>query len=134
MSDISEWDEVTIKTPGWLATPDQIADFLRAVFPEDAILAYQRRVTEAGLREAVGEIRETFENVKKVGGTPGDAATVNNFDPDHKEFGGFFPSSLVCPHHETGTTVAYGMTPAMAPCPGIPRCKGGAEIRATIRR
>lgn len=133
MADMSEWPEITIKSPGWNAAPDQIADFLRAVFPEDAILRYQRRIVEAGLRESVEDLRKIFANIEKIGGKPGDQATVNHFDPDHEEFGGYFPSKLLCAHHETGTEVPRSMTPAMAPCPGYPDCRAGIEIRETRR-
>lgn len=133
MTDMTEWPEITIKSPGWNAAPDQIADFLRAVFPEDAILKYQRRIVETGMREAVAETRQVFENIKKIGGKPGDMTTVNYFDPDHEDFGGYYPSKLVCPHHETGTDVPRSMTPAMAPCPGYPSCKAGLQIRDTRR-
>lgn len=143
MTDINEWDEITIRTPGWKATPDQIADFLRAVFPEDAILNYQRRIVEGGMREQVAETREALDKkyveiAKQHGRVPKDMLQLTEgllelMDPDSPEWGGFFPSRLLCPHHETGTDVPRSMAPAMTPCPGYPSCQAGLQIRQASR-
>jgi hypothetical protein len=140
MKDVNEWDEITIRTPGWKAKPDQVADFLRAVFPEDVILPYQQRVAEAGMREAVRGLRDAFRHaVKQRGDVPQDVillseTVLNMLDPDHKDFDGYYPSRLVCPHHDTGRKPPHrAMKPVMEPCPGYPQCKAGMEIRETRR-
>lgn len=139
-TDLSTWDEITIRTPGFRATPGQVADFLRAVFPEDVILPHQQRVAEAGMREAVSTLRRTFElAVEKRGGIPEDMVMLvdgllNMLDPDHAEYDGFFPSRLVCVHHDVPVRPPYRqMEPPMQPCPGYPRCRAGIGIRETRR-
>jgi hypothetical protein len=139
VSDVESWDEITIRTPGWRAKPDQVADFLRAVFPEDVILPYQQRVAEAGMRETVGELRAAFEGYVQANQVPKDMemlfhGVLNMIDPDSKEFDGYFPSKLVCPHHggpETRTHSA--IPPLMKPCPGYPHCRAGMDIRESSR-
>lgn len=138
--DVGTWDEITIKTPGMRANPAEINDFLRAVFPEDAVLPYQQRVAEAGIREAVKELRHAAdravtqrddvpEHVKQL-----ITGLLDMLDPDSKEYEGLFPSRLVCPHHEPRTAPAYRqMEPVLSPCQGYPYCKGGIEIRGTRR-
>lgn len=140
IEDLSQWDEVTVRTPGWRATPEQIADFLRAMFPEDAILKFQQRIAEGALRGAIGEFRAVAERKFDPASLHGEVALgvtetiLSHFDPDHKEWGGFFPPKLLCPHHDTATQPAfYGMTPVMSECPGIPRCRAGSGIRETRR-
>lgn len=139
-TDLSTWDEITIRTPGWRAKPAQVADFLRAVFPEDVVLPYQQRVAEAGMREAVKSLRRAFEQaVEKRGGIPKDMTMLiegllGMLDPDSEEYEGFFPSQLVCPHHDIPVRPPYRqMEPPMQPCPGHPRCRAGAGIRETRR-
>lgn len=137
-SDPKDWDKITIATPGWMAPADQIADFLRAVFPEDAILAYQRRIAEGALRGAVKEFRGVAERKLDTDSIQGEIAMavtetiLSHFDPDHPEWGGFFPPTLLCPHHDTsGQAVCHGSTPAMGPCPGYGLCRAGMDIRET---
>ncbi|AXH66424.1 hypothetical protein SEA_SATIS_275 [Streptomyces phage Satis] len=139
-TDLGTWDEITIRTPGWKARPEQVADFLRAVFPEDVVYRHQRRVAEAGLREAASELRQVFAKAaEKRGGVPKDVTMLvdgllNMLDPDHKEFGGYFPSGLVCPHHDVPVRPPYrNMEPAFQSCPGVPRCRAGSGIRETRR-
>jgi hypothetical protein len=138
--DPNAWGEMTIRTPGWKARPEQVADFLRAAFPEDVILAYQQRVAEAGLREAVTGMRTAFSKAaERQGGVPKDVTVLvsgllNMFDPDHEEFDGYVPSQLVCPHHDAPVRPPYRrMEPPMRPCPGYPHCRAGVEIRETGR-
>lgn len=136
MKDKGEWSEITVRTPGWKATPDEIADFLRGVFPEDGIHRYQQRIAEAGMREAVSSLRTAFqEAVQRRGGVPKDIQvlfqmTMAMLDPEHENFDGFFPSKLVCPHHDPERAPAYHqMRPVMSPCPGVPRCNPGSGVR-----
>lgn len=140
MSDVKNWDEITIRTPGWKARPEQVADFLRAVFPEDVILPYQQRVAEAGLREAVEDMRRAFALAsERNGGYPKDVTMLvegllNMLDPDHEKFDGYFPSKMVCPHHGQPESPGWNpVRPVMRPCPGYPYCRAGAEIRQTQR-
>lgn len=136
--DKSEWSEITVKTPGWKATPDEIADFLRGVFPEDGIHRYQQRIAEAGMREAISDIRAAMD--RKLGGkNPNSTERIvrlvleeflSMLDPDDREFEGFFPSKLVCPHHDPAKEPAYHqMYPVMSPCLGVPRCNPGSGVR-----
>jgi hypothetical protein len=140
MEDLSKWDEITIRTPGWRARPEQVADFLRAVFPEHVVLAFQQRVAEGAMRGAVKEFRDMASRKFDTATVPGEVAAkitetiLSHFDPDHPEWGGKFPAKLLCPHHDTATQPAfYGMTPVMSECPGYPRCRAGMGIRETRR-
>jgi hypothetical protein len=138
--DVSKWSEITIKAPGWKAQPDQIADLLRAMFPEDALVDYQRRVVEGALDGAVAEFRQLMEKKFSTDSAQDVAArsiiesVLSYFDPNHSDWGGYFPPRLLCPHHGIGGKVPYGRRrPVMAPCPGYPSCKAGIEIRETRR-
>lgn len=140
--DVSKWDEITIRTPGMQATPDEIADFLRAVFPEDVIEAHQRRIGEGVLREAVADFRRVSERKAASSGHPMAEATkgiveivLSALDPDSEDWNGFYPARLLCPHHtdDTVRTAFHGMKPIMSSCPGYPRCRAGIEIRETRR-
>lgn len=140
VEDLSNWDEITIRTPGWKAKPEQVADFLRAVFPEDVLLAFQQRLVEGALRGAVQEFRNVAQrkfDPESIQGEIAMAVTetiLSHFDPNHPEWGGKFPPKLLCPHHDTATRPPfYGMTPVMSECPGYPRCRAGAGIRETRR-
>jgi hypothetical protein len=124
VENLDDWGEITVRTPGWKASADQVADFLRGVFPEDVVHRHQQRVAEAGLREAVGDLRKSFV---LVGGL------LDMLDPDHREFGGYFPSRLVCPHHDIPVRPPYLAGPVFQPCPGVPRCRAGSGIRETRR-
>lgn len=139
VEDLSTWDEITIRTPGWKAKPDQIADFLRAVFPEDAIEAYQRRIGEAVLREAVADFRRVNERKAAASGHPLAKQTgeivemvLSAMDPDDEGWNGYYPSRLLCPHHADGAKQSI-FEPIMKPCPGYPRCRAGMGIRGTRR-
>lgn len=138
--DVSEWDEITVRTPGFRARPEQVADFLRAVFPEDVVLAFQQRVAEGAMRGAVKEFRQVADRKLDPESIQGEVALavthtiLSHFDPDHKEWGGKFPPKLLCSHHDTDAEPAYyGMTPVMSECPGYPHCRAGMEIRETRR-
>jgi hypothetical protein len=139
---VSKWGEITIRTPGMRATPDEMADFLRAVFPEDAIETYQRRIGEGVLREAVADFRRVSERKAATSGHPMARQTseivemvLSALDPDDEGWNGYYPARLLCPHHDDGTArpAFHSMKPVMAPCPGYPRCKAGMEIRETRR-
>lgn len=143
VEDLSKWDEITIRTPGMRARPDQIADFLRAVFPEDVIEAYQRRIGEGVLREAVADFRRVNERKAASSTHPRAKETgeiielvLSAMDPDGEGWNGFYPARLLCPHHDDGTArpAFHNMRPVMSPCPGYPRCRAGMGIRETRRR
>lgn len=138
--DVNTWSETTMKMPPWMASVEQVADTLRALFPEDAIRPYQQRVAEAGIREALRTLRYNVRQIiERRDDLPNELIglvehVLGMIDPDHSDYDGFFPSKLVCPHHNTQAEPAYPqMKPVMSPCEGYPFCKAGVEIRETRR-
>jgi len=113
------WSEVTVKRPNrFTATPEEILDFLRENFPEDRLLKFQQRIVEGGLREAVGDLTAaTDRKAAKKPGPVSDAlkeivgGVLGMLDPDSPEYEGYWPSKLLCGHHD-----------GIGPCKGAPWC------------
>lgn len=131
------WESTTVLTPGSWAMADEMDSVIRALFSEDSVTNYQRRVGEAALREAVGELRADFAKaVEQRGGVPKDVMQLVEgllalLDPDHEKFNGYYPSGLVCPFHQQPPGAASGsMRPAFAKCPGYPRCRTRTRAEA----
>ena len=109
-----DWSEVTVKRPNrFTATPEEILDFLRENFPEDRLLKFQQKIVEGGLREAVNDVRRAVTS--KTARDPGPVSDIMDMvDPDSPEYEGFWPSMLLCGHHD-----------GIGPCKGTPWCWSG---------
>jgi hypothetical protein len=91
------------------------------------------------MREAVADFRRVADRRLAGKGEAGKLARdlieeiLGHFDPDHEDWGGFFPSTLVCPLHdqpESSRANAYGrMLPLFSKCPGVPRCRAHEGVR-----
>ncbi|MFE0472669.1 hypothetical protein ACFW2V_13740 [Streptomyces sp. NPDC058947] len=137
--DMKDWGETTIRTPGSWANVADMHRVISELFCHDSVHAYQQRTTEAGLREAVADMRRAMDKRLEDRGEAGDLARVlieeilSHFDPDHEEYGGYLPSTLVCPLHgqpEKERSNDYGrMLPVLSKCPGVPRCRAHEGVR-----
>jgi hypothetical protein len=134
--DMSGWGEVTVRTPGAFADVREMNAVMRELFSEESILNYQRRVTEAGLREAIEENRELYARAtQRRGGVPRDMTQLiegllSMFDPDHERYNGYYPSLLLCPLHEQPDRPGYNpVSPVFSRCPGAPRCRAHEGVR-----
>lgn len=133
---MSGWGEVTIRTPGAFAGPEDMHRVISELFCHDSVLRYQQRSTEAGLREAVIQLREAFAKVvERRGGVPKDVTMhvdglLNELDPDHENWGGYFPSQMVCPFHEQPDRPGWNpVAPVFSKCPGVPWCRAHEGVR-----
>lgn len=134
--DTGDWGKVTIRTPGAFAEPEGANAALRELFCEESVLEHQRRITEAGLREAIGELRTVFATaVERRSDVPPDvtqlvAGLLNRLDPGHEKFIGRYPSTLVCPLHDPPQRPAgHPIRRAFTACPGVPRCRAHEGVR-----
>lgn len=137
--DMGEWGEVTIRTPGAFANVEDMHRVMSELFCHDSVLAYQQRTTESGMREAVAELRTAFKRAtERRGDVPADLIQLaenllDRMDPDHEEWGGYFPSQMVCPlHGQPGSSKVNGhgrMLPVLKACPGVPRCRAHEGVR-----
>jgi hypothetical protein len=137
--DMSGWGEATVRTPGSWANVTDMHRVISELFCHDSVHAYQQRSAEAGMREAVAEFRNVAQR-KWSGDTEADRLALgiaeiilSHFDPDHEEYGGYFPSTLMFPLHdqsEKGKANGYGrMLPVLSKCPGVPRCRAHEGVR-----
>lgn len=137
--DMSDWGEVTIRTPGSWANVTDMHRVISELFCHGSVQAYQQRSTEAGLREAVADVRRAMDRRLADKGEAGELAgklieeVLEHFDPDHEEYGGYFPGTLVCPLHDQpkeGSANKHGrMLPVFSQCPGVPRCRAHEGVR-----
>lgn len=133
------WGEATIRTPGAFAKPADMHRVISELFCHDSVLAYQQRSAEGAMRKAVGQVREAVAiALAKRGNVPQGVTrlidgVLNELDPDHEEWGGYFPSQMLCPLHaqpEASRANGYGrMLPVFSECPGVPWCKAHLGIR-----
>lgn len=136
MTDMSEWGTVTIRTPGSFAGPEDMHRVMSELFCHDSVLAYQRRSAEAGARELVAEMRSAFRSrMEARGDIPGSdrlfmEKMLDLLDPDSPDWGGYYPSSLVCPLHEPPkSTASCPGQPVFSECPGAPWCRADEGVR-----
>lgn len=130
------WGKVTIWTPGAFADPREMNAVMRELFCHDSILEYQRRVTEAAMREAVAAWRRVLE--KRGLASEGDFEMVaeaamkkvlDSFDPESDEWDGFFPPVMLCTEHEAPVKGKFGKGVTFSACPGVPWCKAHEGVR-----
>lgn len=136
---LSGWGETTVRSPGAFASVTDMHRVISELFCHDSVLAYQQRVTEAGMREAVADVRRIAARRLSGQGEAGKMAMafieeiMSMVDPDDKDWGGCFPSRMVCPLHgqpEKSDTNGYGrMLPVLTSCPGVPWCRAHEGVR-----
>lgn len=137
--DMSDWGEATIRTPGAFANATDMHRVISELFCHDSVLQYQQRSAEAGMREAVDSLRTNFRHaVEQRGNVPKDLVQLaegllDEMDPDHERFSGYYPGQMVCPLHgqpEKSKVNGYGrMLPIFRSCPGVPRCRAHEGVR-----
>jgi hypothetical protein len=137
--DMDGWGEAKVRTPGSWANVTDMHRVISELFCHESVLNYQRRSAEAGMREAVDYLRTNFRHaVAKRGNVPRDLiqlaeGLLNELDPDHEQWSGYFPSTLVCPLHEqpdrTQANFYGAMLPVFSKCPGVPRCRAHEGVR-----
>jgi hypothetical protein len=133
---MSEWGETTIRTPGSWAGTEDMHRVISELFSHASVLDYQRRSAEAGMREGVAEVRAAFRKAMEARGDVPEhlrllmEGLLSLLDPDSPEWGGYYPSGLVCPLHEQpqGALTSPGR-PVFSACRGVPWCRAHEGVR-----